>query len=103
MNQEPAIGQLAPLTPATLPELEDLVRKRLGGRLRDFRLTIRDAGLVLGGHARSHHAKQLALHAIMDMTSVPVVANEIEVRTSLRAAPSHSRAAVEVSLTDGMP
>ena len=82
MNHEPEIGPLALLTPATLAELEEQVRQRLGGRLRDFRLSIRDAGLVLGGHTRSHHAKQLAQHALMDMTLAPIVANEIEVRNS---------------------
>jgi hypothetical protein len=87
MNLEPATVRLALLTPETLAELEELVRQRLGRRLREFRLSIRDAGLVLGGRTRSHHAKQLAQHALMDMTRAPITANEIEVRDFPRPAP----------------
>jgi hypothetical protein len=32
----------------------DTVRLRLGGRIRDFRLTIREMGLVMEGHIRLH-------------------------------------------------
>ena len=79
MNLEAANGRLGLLTPETLAELEELVCQRLGGRLRDFRLSIRDAGLVLRGRARSHHAKQLAQQALMDLNRAPISCNEIEV------------------------
>jgi hypothetical protein len=102
LNHEPNIARLASLTPETPAELEEQVRKRLGGRIRDLRLTIRDAGLVLGGHTRSHHAKQVAQHALMDVTLTPVMANETKVSDSRRDAPSPTGAAVEVSLIDGM-
>ena len=47
MNREPDAGGPGHLTPETLAELEESVRLRLGGRVREFRRSIRDAGLVL--------------------------------------------------------
>ena len=79
MNRAPNAGEPGHLTPATLAELEELVRVRLGGRVREFRLSIRDAGLVLRGRAKSHHAKQLAQQALMDLTRAQIRSNEIEV------------------------
>jgi hypothetical protein len=40
---------------------------------------VTDAGLVLRGHARTYHARQLAEHAAMSTTGLPVARNEIEV------------------------
>jgi hypothetical protein len=60
-------------------QIETHVQNRLAGRVRDLRLLIRDKGLVLRGHARTYYAKQLAQHAVMDRTGLPVHANEIEV------------------------
>lgn len=63
-------------------EIDILARKvlrLLGGRLRDFRLLIHQNGVILQGIAVSYHAKQLAQHAIMRASPIPIVANEIEV------------------------
>jgi hypothetical protein len=68
MNRDHDFGSPVRLTPESLPELEEEVRHRVRGQLRDFRLSIRDYGLVLGGRAQSFHAKQLAQHALMDIT-----------------------------------
>jgi hypothetical protein len=103
MNDEPAPGRFSPLTPETLTELEKLVRQRLGGRLREFRLSIRDAGLVLGGLARSHHAKQLAQHALADMTGAPIRANEIKVCVSPCHSASDTGVAVAATPVSRMP
>jgi hypothetical protein len=65
-----------------LPELEQLetqVQSRLHGRVRHFRLTVRGGGLVLAGHARTYYAKQLAQHAVLEATALPILANEIDV------------------------
>ena len=67
------------LTPEMLTELEGLVGRKLAGRVLEFRLSVRDAGLVVRGLARSHHAKQLALQALMDVTAAVIRSNEIEV------------------------
>jgi hypothetical protein len=82
MRREPDVERPNLLTLETLAELERLICQRLGGRLRDFRLSIPEAGLVLSGKTRSHHARQLAQHALMDMTRTPITANEIKVRDS---------------------
>jgi hypothetical protein len=97
MSREPNIERPDPLTPETLAELEGLICQRLGGRLRDFRLSIREAGLGLSGNTRSHHARQLAQQALMDLTRAPITANEIEVRDSPGLATLGAGVAVEAS------
>jgi hypothetical protein len=62
-----------------LSRLEEHVRTRLGGRVQNLELIVRDDGLVLRGYARTYYAKQMAQHAVMEMVSVPIRANEIEV------------------------
>jgi hypothetical protein len=52
---------------------------RLGGRVRDFQLVLRDEGLVLRGQAHTYYAKQLAQHTVMEATELPILANDIEV------------------------
>ena len=75
-------------TPATLilppavPEMEQLetrVESRLNRRVQHFRLVVRGCGLILTGHARTYYAKQLAQHAVMEATGLPILANEIQV------------------------
>lgn len=62
-----------------IAKIEAHVKCRLCGRVRDFQLVSHDGGLVLKGLAHTFHAKQLAQHAVMDATALPIVANEIEV------------------------
>lgn len=59
--------------------LEELVQRRLGGRVRNLRILVRPTGLVLQGRAATYHAKQLAQHAAMELIDVPILANDIEV------------------------
>jgi hypothetical protein len=51
----------------------------LRGRLTGLRIELLGGGVVLSGTARSFYAKQLALHAVMTGTRLPVVRNEIRV------------------------
>ena len=102
MNPKHDIGSPVRLTPEALAELEEVVQQRLFGQLRDFRLSIRDYGLVLGGRTLSYHAKQLAQHALMDITRAPITANEIEVRPP-RPAPADTKVAVETSPRGPIP
>jgi len=60
-------------------EIEAKVATRIGGRVRDFRLVVRGKGLVLQGRCRTCHAKQLVLQAILEVTELPILANEIRV------------------------
>ncbi len=53
--------------------------KKLRGRLTGLRLELHGGGIVIHGTARSFYAKQLALHAVMNGTDLPIVRNEIEV------------------------
>jgi hypothetical protein len=59
--------------------LESLIEHRLGNRIRDLRVVVRESGLVLQGRADTYHAKQLAQHAAMEVTNLPILANEIAV------------------------
>jgi hypothetical protein len=60
-------------------QLENRVQGRLSGRVRNLRLFRHDCGIVLRGFARTYYAKQLAQHAVMTETHLPIFANEIEV------------------------
>jgi hypothetical protein len=60
--------------------LESLMQRRLGNRIRDLRIVVRPAGVVLQGRAPTYHAKQLAQHAAMELANLPILANDIEVR-----------------------
>ena len=59
--------------------LENLLQTRLGSRVRDLRVQLQDMGLILLGRASTYHAKQLAQHAVMEVSSLPIHANEINV------------------------
>jgi hypothetical protein len=62
-------------------ELEKLIASRLNGRVRAFQLVLETDGLVLHGYCISYHAKQVAQHLVMEMSTLPILANEIEVMT----------------------
>lgn len=57
---------------------------RLRGRLFDLRMFVRDGGVVICGVANSYYVKQLAQHAVMQLVSLPIAANEIVVRSAHR-------------------
>jgi hypothetical protein len=71
---------LAPAPPCLDERLEALVVRRIGNRVRDLRVMVRRDGVVLQGRAQTYHAKQLAQHAAMELLSLPIAANDIEVR-----------------------
>ena len=63
-------------------QLEWLVQRQLLGRvrLRQFRVLVQEQGLVLEGCASTYYAKQLAQHAAMEVSGLPILANEIKVQ-----------------------
>jgi hypothetical protein len=70
------------LTAALVTEeerLESLMQRRLGNRIRGLRVLRYAAGIVLQGRAPTYHAKQLAQHAAMELSDLPILANDIEV------------------------
>ena len=74
---EPDTGQ-APIA-ADIERLAAETGRKLRGRLTDLRIERQGGGVVLRGTARSFYAKQLALHAVISGTRLPVVRNEIRV------------------------
>jgi uncharacterized protein YegP (UPF0339 family) len=66
-------------SPAEIVRLEALIKQQLRGRLFDFRLVLRNDGLILQGRTRAYYTKQLAQHAIMESSGLQIVANDIEV------------------------
>lgn len=69
----------SPRTAENIADLESRIRLRLGSRLRGFRLHVQKGGLILHGYSRTYYAKQLAQHAVMAGSELPILANEIEV------------------------
>jgi hypothetical protein len=69
-----------------IEQLEISVRSRLRGRVFGLRVLSRDNGVVLKGNSRSYYAKQLAQHAVMQATELPILANEIQVGRSERVS-----------------
>jgi hypothetical protein len=61
-------------------QLESLMQRRLGNRVRDLHVLLRADGVILKGWAATYHAKQLAQHAAMELVNLPILANDIEVR-----------------------
>ena len=68
------------MTEPSVGQLEALVQQRLHGRVHDLRLSVQDDGLILQGRTSTYYAKQLAQHAAMEVSGLPILANEIEVR-----------------------
>jgi hypothetical protein len=64
---------------AEIDQLAASTAEKLRGRLSGFRLELHAGGVVLCGTAHSFYAKQLAQHAVMNGTDLPIVRNEIEV------------------------
>ena len=79
MDRQHRPGMISPLSPEELMRADEHVRCRIGGKVRDLRLLVRDQGLVLQGHARTYYAKQLAQHAVIEALGLAIHANEIEV------------------------
>lgn len=79
MRQEPRDGSNVTERQEDLDRLGAQVQHQLSGRLRDFRLKRKGEGVVLTGRAGSYYAKQLAQHAVMRATVLPILGNEIEV------------------------
>ena len=60
--------------------LEGLLSRRLGNRIRQLQIALRGSGVILRGRSETFYSKQLAQHAVMEFSDLPILANEIEVR-----------------------
>lgn len=71
--------------PAAIPapcdplRLVSFIRTRSHGQVRNLRLEVRGAGLILCGSTTTYYAKQLAHQAVLEAGELPLLANEIEV------------------------
>jgi len=79
MKSKKVAGIDEPANQQRLLDLTECVRRRLAGRIRDFKLEIAEAGLVLRGNVSTYYAKLMAQQAVMEVTDVPIKANEIQV------------------------
>jgi osmotically-inducible protein OsmY len=69
------------MTSSRIPEERvEEVRVRLGGRVRNLRVLLREGQVVLLGNASSYHAKQLAQHFVQKSLGTTALVNEIEVQ-----------------------
>ena len=59
--------------------LESMLLRRLGNRIRDLRVIVLPAGVILQGRTGTYHAKQIAQHAAMEIAELPILANDIAV------------------------
>ena len=72
----------SPAAEETIEQIARHVSQQLHGRVVAFRLESCGCGIVLKGRARTYHAKQVAQHAVMVATDMPIVSNAIEVKPS---------------------
>ncbi len=79
MATRTAEGRSKIITPDEAKELQAYIQGRLNRQVHSFQLIVKGAGLVLQGRSRTYYAKQLAQHAVMAATDLPILANEIEV------------------------
>jgi hypothetical protein len=62
-----------------LQQLEARLQSFLHGQVRDFRIELREGGLVLHGHTRTYYGKQLAQEAVRQASQMPIASNDIAV------------------------
>jgi hypothetical protein len=62
-------------------QAEAILRERLCGRVRHLRVLVLAEGVVLHGAAANYYGKQMAQHFAQKLLGMPVLANEIEVRS----------------------
>jgi hypothetical protein len=62
-------------------QAEVMLRQRLCGRVRQLRVVMRRDGVVLQGASANYYGKQMAQHYAHQLLRLPIVANEIEVRS----------------------
>jgi hypothetical protein len=70
-----ALYPVAP--PLDLAPIASEIDRQFGRRLREFSIDTGEHGLVLSGVAPSFYVKQLAQHAVGQMTETPIARNDI--------------------------
>jgi hypothetical protein len=62
-----------------IARVERIVRCRTGGRIRDLRVEVQGADVIISGVSCTYYAKQLATHAALSELDDRTLSNEIEV------------------------
>jgi hypothetical protein len=60
-----------------IDQMEIRLQRQLQSIVWEFSLSLFKDGLMLRGHTSSYYGKQLAQHAVMRMTDMPIRSNEI--------------------------
>jgi hypothetical protein len=79
MNEATIWRRIGPKNIAEIAEVEIHAQSLLHGRIGDLHLSRCGNGLILQGHAHSYYAKQVAQHAVMQATNLPILRNDIVV------------------------
>lgn len=66
-------------TPELQSELEQIVRRRTGRRVRNLRVELAGERVILRGQATSYYVKQLAQHGIFEILPRILLENTIDV------------------------
>ena len=56
------------------------LQSRFGARVRDFRMSVHENGLILQGRVCTYYGKQAAQHVAMEVSGLAILANDIEVQ-----------------------
>jgi hypothetical protein len=65
--------------PGELEQLQEDLRWRLRGRVRELRLALHEGAVLLQGQATCYYAKQLAQHFVLRMLGRTPLVNHIDV------------------------
>jgi hypothetical protein len=62
-------------------QMAALIQQRLKGRscVRGLQVVVCEEGIILRGQTGTYYGKQLVQHALLTLTAMPLLANEIEV------------------------
>ncbi len=75
-------------SPNSLQEhVEQLVRSRTGGMIRELRVEVLNDTIILTGRTATYYTKQLATHAALGLLQDATLTNDIEVVHDCRIKP----------------
>ncbi len=83
MNEQLGPAKTRRTTPAEVRQIAEMIGRKFNGRLENFTILATPGGLILNGRAPTYYMKQVAQHAVMELTCLPIVANKVEVSWSI--------------------
>lgn len=79
MTLQSAAPVLEPKSSERLKSIEQRILREFPGRIHYFRIELLDGGLALEGRTKTYYGMQQVLHAVMNATQLPILANNIVV------------------------